>query len=290
VLIALEDVEEFASGLDHSEGICVAPDGTVYASGEDGQLYRFGADGSVDELLRVGGMALGIAATGDGEILMCSVPRRAVLRIDPVRRTWSTYSMGTAERPMVQPNWGCFAPDGTYYVSDSGGWQKDDGAIYRISPDGTTEVWTTECAGFPNGTALSPDGAELYVLESTTPALAAVPIARDGGAGPRRVVAELPGTVPDGVALTDDGRFVVACYRPDTVLVVSPDGSSEELVGDPLGTVIAAPTNVAFAGADLADMLVPNLGRWHISRFRHPGIRGVPLNYPVLPPTESRPS
>jgi gluconolactonase len=285
MLVPLDRVEEFAGGVDHSEGICLAPDGTIYASGEDGQLYRL-SDGTAEELLRTGGMALGLAATAEGEILMCSASRSAVLRIDPVSRTWTTYSTGTAETPMRQPNWGCFDAAGNYYVSDSGGWDADDGLVYRISPDGVTEVWTRECSGFPNGTCISADGGELLVLESTTPALVAVPIRADGSAGARRVIAILDGTVPDGVAVSDDGRFVVACYRPDTVLLVQANGEVEVLVTDPRGTVIAAPTNVVFVGDDLSEMVVPNLGRWHISKFSHPGLRGVPLHYPSLAEAE----
>ena len=54
----------------------------------------------------------------------------------------------------------------------------------------------------------------------------------------------------------------------------------EVLAEDPEGTVIAAPTNCAFVGADLATILVPNIGRWHATRFRVPGLVGVPLFYP----------
>ncbi len=289
MLIPADQVEDFVVGVDHSEGICLAPDGTIYASGEDGQLYRITENGECEEILRVGGLALGLAATAEGDILMCSTFHRAVLRIDPRRRTWTVFSTGTPDEPMSLPNWGSFDAAGNYYVTDSGGWFKNDGKIYRVSPDGSTVVWSRESVAFPNGTCISADGTELLVLESTTPALVAIPINPDGSAGARRVVAALDPAihVPDGVAITTDGRYVVACYRPDTVLLIEADGSYQDLVSDPLGTVIAAPTNVAFVGEGLTDMVVPNLGRWHISRFRHPDLRGVPLHYPSLPPIES---
>lgn len=287
--IPLDQVEDWAVGVDHSEGICLAPDGTIYAGGEDGQLYRISESGEFEELLRVGGMALGLAATAEGEIIMCATAQSTVLRIDPRARTWTVFSSGTADEPMTKPNWGCFDAAGNYYVSDSGGWFENDGKIYKVTPDGATAIWSRESVGFPNGTCISADGTELLVLESTTPALVAIPINPDGTAGPRRVIAALDPKihVPDGIAITRDGRYVVACYRPDTILLIEADGSYSDLVADPLGTVVAAPTNVAFVGPDLADMVVPNLGRWHISRFRHPDLRGVPLHYPSLPPIES---
>jgi gluconolactonase len=234
-------------------------------------------------------MALGIAATAEGDIIMCAAAHRTVFRIDPRTRTWTVFTTGTRDEPMIAPNWGCFDSAGNYYVSDCGDWFADNGKIYKVSVDGTSEVWSRECSGFPNGTCISADGSELLVLESTTPALVAVPINPDGSAGPRRIISQLDRRihVPDGLAITQDGRYVVACYRPDTVLLIEADGSYDELVADPLGTVIAAPTNVAFVGEGLTDMVVPNLGRWHISRFRHADLRGVPLHYPSLPPIES---
>lgn len=39
-LINLQDVETFADGLDHPEGVTLGPDGKIYAGGEAGQLYR----------------------------------------------------------------------------------------------------------------------------------------------------------------------------------------------------------------------------------------------------------
>src|SRR5690349_19198132 len=34
------DIMEMFGNVDHAEGICVAPDGTTYVSGEAGQIYR----------------------------------------------------------------------------------------------------------------------------------------------------------------------------------------------------------------------------------------------------------
>jgi len=106
-------------------------------------------------------------------------------------------------------------------------------------------------------------------------------ILADGRAGPRRVVAELPGTVPDGIAFAADGSAVIACYRPDIVFRWRPDGPPELLAADIEGTGLAAPTNVLFHGPDLDTISVPNIGRWHVTTFRVEGLRGTPLWYPV---------
>lgn len=278
-ILDLDHVQTYADGLDHSEGICLAPDGYVYVGGEAGQVYRVVEGQAAQEIGRIPGFCLGLAADADSRLYICDHQSAVVWRFDPASGSLERFSEGSAERKLRVPNWGCFASSGTYYVSDSGGWGDCDGLIWRVS-SGVTEPWCASARNFPNGMALSADERTLYVLESNPAALVEVPILTDGSAGERRVIAELPGTVPDGVAVTTDGRFVIACYRPDAILLVSSDGRVQTLAEDPKGTVLAAPTNVTFIGPDRDTMVVPNLGRWHMSQLALPGLAGIPLAYP----------
>jgi gluconolactonase len=277
--LGLADLEQVASGIDHAEGICMTPDGTVYLSGEKGQIYRLEPDDSAVEVATTGGWTLGLASDGDGRIYACDPTRHAVLRWTPGGGEPLVWSEGAADAPFQTPNWGAFAPDGSFYVSDSGTWKGRDGNV-QVVRGGRTSVWTAESIDFPNGLAVSPDGRELWVPESTPGRLVAFDIRPDGGAGPRRVLTELTGTVPDGIAFATDGSVVIACYRPDVVYRWRADLGLQVLAEDPEGTVIAAPTNAAFTGPDLATVVVPNIGRWHATRFRVPGLVGVPLFYP----------
>ena len=280
-LVPIDQLEVFAAGLDHSEGIAMTPDGTVYVGGEAGQLYRINADDSFEEILRTDGLMLGLAADADGRIYGCDGGKVCVWRIDPAARTMEVFCEGTAERKLTCPNWGAFGPDGTYYFTDSGGWKEREGSVWVVRPGGQAAVWTEESVDFPNGCAVSPDGSRLFVLESTPGVLVEYPINADGSAGARSVVVELPGAVPDGVAVTTDGSLVISCYRPDIIYRYRADLGLQVLAEDPEGVAIAAPTNVAFTGADLKTMTVPNIGRWHLTRFSHPELQGVPLNYPT---------
>ncbi len=278
-LVAHEDMDQIAGGIDHAEGICMTPDGTVYVSGEKGQIYRIEDDDSANEVATTKGWTLGLAADGAGRIYACDPVNAAVFRWAPGGGDPEVWTNGTEDAPMAVPNWGAFGPDGTYYVSDSGGWKERQGRIYTVR-DGRTEVWTTASLDFPNGLAVTPDGSELWVLESTPGKLVAYDIGADGSAGERRELLDLAGHVPDGIAFAADGSVIIPCYRPDIILRWQP-GSEVQTVGeDPEGTVIAAPTNAAFIGPDLDIVAVPNLGRWHVTRFRIPGVTGVPLFYP----------
>jgi gluconolactonase len=279
-IVALESMEQIAQGIDHAEGICMTPDGRLWVSGEKGQVYRVEDDGRAVEATTTSGWTLGLAADGAGRIYACDAVLRAVMRWVPGSdEPPEVWTRGAPEAPFATPNWGAFGPDGSYYFSDSGGWKARDGRILVVR-GGRTSIWTAESPDFPNGLAVTPDGRELWVLESTPGRLVAYDIRDDGSAGPRRVLNEMPGTVPDGIAFAADGSAIIACYRPDTVYLRTPFGEIRTLGHDPEGTVLAAPTNCVFTGPDLGTIAVPNIGRWHVTRFSVPGLVGAPLFYP----------
>ena len=280
-LVPIDQLEMFAHGLDHSEGIAITPDGALYVGGEAGQLYRIGADDSIEEVLTTGGFMLGLAADAEGRIFACDAGNLCVWVIDPATKQKEVFCDGLPERELTSPNWGCFAADGTYYFTDSGGWKERTGSVWVVRPGGRAEVWSEESLDFPNGCTVSPDGSRLYVLESTPGRLVAYPIDADGSAGARTVVTDLPGAVPDGVAAATDGSLVISCYRPDIIYRWREDLGLQVLAEDIEGVAIAGPTNVAFTGEGLRTMTVPNIGRWHLTRFSHPDLQGVPLSYPT---------
>jgi gluconolactonase len=93
-------------------------------------------------------------------------------------------------------------------------------------------------------------------------------------------VTRLDGTVPDGVAFTAEGGVLVSCYRPDRIVHLDSAGVVEIVAEDPQGTLLAGPTNVAFAGAELDRLICANLGRWHLALVES-GLHGAPLHYPT---------
>ena len=278
VPVGLHLVETFADGLDHSEGIAVTPKGDIYVGGEAGQIYRIVDDKPV-EVANTGGFLLGLAADADGRIYAIDNSAKCIWRLDPTDGSLVNYAEGPAGDPFRVPNWGAFDAQGNYYLTDSGDWMQDNGRIWLVRPGGKAEIWTNASSAFPNGCCLSPGGSSLYVVESVPGAIVEIPINSDGSAGVRRLVCDLGIAVPDGVACTTDGGLVIACYRPDTIYRWQPDRGLSILASDPRGTVLAAPTNAAFAGPGLETLIVPNLGRWHLTRGKF-GVAGVPLHYP----------
>lgn len=270
---------EIAGGLDHPEGVAQGPDGSLYAGGEAGQIYRIGDDGAV-QVGTTDGFLFGIALDAAGNIFACDFGNASLARITPSGDV-STVSHGTGARPMKVPNFAAFADDGTLFVTDSGSWGADEGVIFRIRTDGSTEVWSDDVPAFPNGCCLTADGDALLVVESRARRVVRLHLRDDGGASAPETVVELHGSQPDGVALAAGGTMLIGCYRPDRLWRVDPDGRAEILAEDPDGVVLNQPANITFIGPNLDRIAVSSLGGWSVMGA-DVGLTGLPLRYPDL--------
>jgi gluconolactonase len=264
-------IETLVDGLDHPEGVCWDPAaGVIWAGGEAGQVYRVDLDErKAEEVARAPGFVLGVAVDGSGRVVLCCSELGALWVLDDG-------AVRVVCDGLAFPNVPAFAPDGTLYVSDSGTWGADDGRVLRLSRDGELDVFSTGLSDFPNGCAVTPDGRYLWIVESHTPTVNRF----DLKTGELEQIMRLDGTVPDGVAFTDDGGVVVSCYRPDRILYLDGGGTVEVVADDPQGTLLSGPTNVAFAGPNLDLLVAANLGRWHLALVET-DLRGVPLHYPA---------
>ena len=132
------DLTIVVDGLDHPEGVATGPDGTLYAGGELGQLYRVDPkDGSFEVVAECGGFLLGIAVDGDGLVYACNLKEQVVQRVDPHTGAVEILSSGAPGRPLLTPNWCVFDPWGRLLVTDSGGWKHDNGCVLaRRGPTG----------------------------------------------------------------------------------------------------------------------------------------------------------
>jgi gluconolactonase len=264
--------------LDHPEGVVWSSGGVLYAGGEAGQIYEVTLDGDMREVATTGGSLLGLTMDGDGRIYACDCERLEVVRVDPRAGTAEAYSA----LPMTLPNASAFDAAGNLYVTDSGDTKADDGRVIRIAPGGEATVWCEDVPRYPNGVCLSLDGTELLVVESYLPGVSAIPILPDGSAGAPRIVLDLPGTVPDGIALDAEGTIYVACYRPDRILRARPGADVEVLADDWEGIVLNAPTNLAFAGPGLDVLVTASVGETQLASAPA-DVAGFPLVRPRVP-------
>lgn len=247
-----------ATDLDHPEAVVWDADRRrLFCGAEAGQLYAVELDGRVEVVADTGGSLLGLALDASGIVFACDTAAGAVVAIDP-----DTGAIETVSRGFVEPNGIALGPDGSLLVGCSGTWGADDGVIVRIDPAGETAVWSSAAPGFPNGCLVR--GAELLVVESRPGRVVSLPLASPGIA---TVVCELDACVPDQLALDVAGRMYVGCYRPDLILLVDADGSARDHVRDPSGMALASPTGLAFAGADLEQLVATNFGGRELVRI-----------------------
>jgi gluconolactonase len=268
-------------GVPHAECVAWHPDGHLVAGTDVGDVLVVPVDGSAPRVAARAerGYLGGIAIDGRGLAYICHVDQRVVLRIDLTSGAIQTYSSGSPDRPFKLPNYPVFDLEGRLYVSDSGAFGEGDGTIQVIEPDGRTWLPTDEAFEFSNGLAIDPSGRYLYAVEGTAPAVSRLEIHDDGSLGPKAHVFELPRHVPDGLAFTADGRLLVSCYRPDTVLLWNGEEVTT-LVDDWTGLTLCTPTNVAFGGTGLDRLFATSLGLWHTTEI-HAGLVGAKLNYPL---------
>lgn len=271
------NVTLLGQGLDHPESVFVDRDGTVYAGGEAGQVYRISADGQQHLLGTTGGNLLGLVVDGDGHVYCCDYKQAAVFRVS-AEGAVSVYSRGTAERPLRLPNHPVFDAAGNLYVSDSGNYWEPSGCIFRITPDGVTELFHAGPLRYANGIAIDPSQQWLYVAQSSAWNVVRIPLAEPNG--PIELAFSLPDhTIPDGMIFDRDGRLLIGCYRPDQVIACNPDGTIEIVIRDRTAELIIAPTNIFPHDGKL---YISNLGGYHISVIETGMQRGT-VHQPSLP-------
>jgi gluconolactonase len=256
----LELVKRVGSKLDHPEGVAVSADGTIYAGGEAGQIYRIPCDGqTTTEIARTGGFTLGITQDQRDNLYTCDMVWRAVIKVEASGRL-SVFADSADNRKFRTPNFTVFDSDGNLYLTDSGEWKQNNGLIYKITPEGKARVFHPGPFQFANGLALNSSENALFVIESNTNSISRVEIRRDGTAGETSIFCKGLENVPDGMAFDAQGNLYVGCFGLNRIYVVDPRGRVELLCEDKENATISVPTNCAFGGKDFDQLYVACMG------------------------------
>ncbi|MEM8823144.1 MAG: SMP-30/gluconolactonase/LRE family protein [Pseudomonadota bacterium] len=126
------------------------------------------------------------------------------------------------------------APDGAIWLTDSGRSSQADpvGSLYRVPPDLSAPQRAATGIAYPNGVALSPDGAWVYVAETRANAVQRLSSTLpDNGLPMRGVHLHLSGGLgPDGLAIGPQGHLAVAQAQAGRAFVF-------DHLGDPIATI-----------------------------------------------------
>jgi gluconolactonase len=262
--IPADQFEIFANGLDHPECCAFDREGTLWAGGEAGQLYRIDRAGNVETVTNLGGFCCGVALSPDDREIYVCVSGVGVVRASKTgeHRVFATHA---GDHAIVAPNYLLFDNGGRLIVTDSGNWMKRNGRLLRFTPDGRGEVLAGPF-GYANGLALTAGGRRLFMVESDSDSVLRFEISASGTFGTPEKHAENVGRFPDGLALDSSGNLYVCCYASDEIWRIGTDGKKTLLAHDRWGIRLGRPTNLAFGGANFDEIYVANLARYTITR------------------------
>ena len=264
----INDVSIFFDGLDHPECIAVHPDGSVWAGGEDGQIYRISEDGySMEIVNNTNGFNLGIAFSPDASWLaVCDLKNKCVWKLELKTNQLTKFATGADGVSFNIPNYAAFTNSGKLFVSDSGAFREVSGKIFCFESNGEGSIWHKGPFNFANGLAISAKEDWLYVVCTWLPGVERIEIKEDGTQGNREIFCIIPKTCPDGIAFDDVGNLYVGCYTPNSIYKINSQKELTLVIEDWEAHTLSNPTNLAFGGKEFNQLFTSNLGRWHISK------------------------
>ncbi len=256
-----------ADGLAFPESPLAFPDGSVVVSEmAAGRITRVRPGGGIETVARTGGGPNGVATLPDGQLVVCQnggsrfgigpwpydfdgcvqIFRPVGPPDEPVTPSLQLVGPGGgvstlasefrtrsgATLPLVRPSDICVDGSGGFYVTDGGTTRGRNRAMTGLLY-GTVDGDLREIAyplEMPNGVALSPDGALLYVAETRTRRVWEFELRGAGVIGRARGLTTVPSGGPmnvggaDGMYVDAAGRILVATLGTGGVTVFSPGG------------------------------------------------------------------
>ena len=271
------ELKELFNGAHFTEGVSVAPDGTVYFSDitftdqtdmQAGNIWKHNPETGETTIFRSpSGMSNGTKFDAHGRLVVAEgadFGGRRITRTD-MKTGKSEIIAGLYNgKPFNSPNDLSIDEQGRIYFTDpryAGNEPVEQPifGVYRIDPDRSVHLVVTD-AGKPNGVAVSPDQQTLYVISHDNGAMGSFPddvpllngrmallaydLSPKGTATFRKVLVDYaPQDGPDGMVVDAEGNLFVA-VRDETrpgVRVYTPEGEELAYVKTP-----DKPTNVAF--------------------------------------------
>lgn len=246
-------------GLEVPEGPVLLPDGRVAFVEQLGGRVSAYADGKVEEVatglgawnaVTLGSDGFLYAAQNSGIVGSWDCPRPTMAGIERIGLDGSVDVVANRVGGVdaVAPNDLAFGPDGRLYFTDPAApydpaARGHDGRLFALGLDGDGEVLLDVGAVYCNGIGFDANGRLLWV-ESYDRHVCFL-----DEEGRRRVLCQLPEEhVPDGFAVSTDGRIFIATPTSHGITVISPEG---EFLGWLELDDNAFPTNVCFDGHSL---------------------------------------
>lgn len=248
----------FAADTPAPEGPAFDAAGSLFVVCMDnGNILKLDPQGRIEVFANTGGHPNGLAFGPGGLLYITEAGLKAILVADAAGNL-QTVTTAADGKPLLGPNDLCFDARGNFYFTDPVGSSADhrSGRVCYATPAGEAHI-VAEGLAFPNGLALTPDGAHLYVVNELAHEMVRFATRPDGSldAGEHFCPIRRGGIGGDGMALDVAGNLYVTNFGLGTVDVIAPTGELLDLL--PAGGL--KPTNVAFGGPDRRDLYITEL-------------------------------
>jgi sugar lactone lactonase YvrE len=228
--------ELVASGLAFPEAPRWHHDALWFSDIFDRRVKRVAGTGDVAVMVDVPTGPSGLGWREDGALLVVSMADRCLLAFDGTSCRLEADLGHVANGPA---NDMVVALSGRAYIGNFGydyeaGAPRASAHLAMVDLDGTVhdvadELW------FPNGMAVTPDGATLLVAETGASRVSSFAIGRDGTLGARRTWADLGVARPDGISLDAEGALWIASPATREILRVAEGGRVLDSLAAPGG-------------------------------------------------------
>lgn len=243
-------VEKFASCGGFLEGATVDASGTLWVVDLlSGNLLSVDDEGQCSVEFNTGGAPNGAKFHADGRLFVAD-KNLGVVAYDPAANSMTVIADSYRAERLRGTNDLVFDTNGGLYFTEPYGSSalKPNGRVFYLppGPDASLTV-VADTFAFPNGVALSPSGANLYVGEYANKRLLSVPAVGSPDIFDIAHVAvhTAGGVGPDGIALDEDGNIYTAIFQGGEVAVFAPDGHAYGTIALPEGAGTFV-TNLAF--------------------------------------------
>ena len=156
-----------------------------------------------------------------------------------------------------------FDSKGNLYFTDQGqtGLHDPTGRVYRLAPEGRLDMLLSNVPS-PNGIVLSNDERFLFVAATRGNCVWRMPLLADGSVSKAgQFFTSYGPSGPDGLAMDESGRLLIANPGLAYVWVLGPRAEPEEVLMGPSGASI---TNLAFGGTERKTLYCTDSTHGHI--------------------------
>jgi carbohydrate kinase (thermoresistant glucokinase family) len=206
------------------------------------RIVRVTPQGASETVATLDDLPGGLGWLPDGHLLVVSMTKRRVLVLeDGVLKPYADLSHLASfhcNDMLTDAQGRCYV--GNFGYDLHGGAEQSPAELVLVNAERECSIVARDMI-FPNGCALSPDGATLLVAETFASRITAFDVEVDGNLSNRRIWAELGDAYPDGICLDKEGMLWIAAPNKQCLLQVREGGEIVQSVtprGSPYACMI----------------------------------------------------